>query len=87
MEEGPRPGDPDFGKREVLPPPPEMIELIELTKSAECPMVNNVQDSGLIMNLAEEKGCKVFVLVCGEFYLEDKIQVMREDLNFIRRFW
>lgn len=87
LNEAGRPGSPDFGKKEELPPPVEMIEQIKLTESAEGRMSENIHNLDSIMNIAKESGCQVFILVRNAFYHEDRVQVIQEDVQYIRKFW
>lgn len=72
------------------PPPapdPKMAEAMAKIKSVSGAMKDCIIDYAALMTAAEQNGCKAFILERDEQYMPDPIGCIRDDIEFLRRFW
>ncbi len=80
-------GSKDPGAKQVAPPSmADVGEIMKHVAPAQGPMKDYVFNLQGIMETAESCGAKAFILERDCFYT-DRVQVMREDAEFIRTFW
>ena len=71
------------------PPAPDskMAEAMAKIKSVSGAMGDCIIDYEALMTTAEQNGCKAFILERDEQYLPDPIDCIRDDIEYLRRFW
>lgn len=80
-------GSKDPGAKQVAPPSmADVGAIMKHVAPAQGPMKDYVFNLQGIMETAESCGAKAFILERDCFYT-DRVQVMREDAEFIRTFW
>lgn len=71
------------------PMPPELLReltgTMNVIREASGPMNQCLADYASILPLAEQLGCKVFIVDRDQFYNEDQLLCLREDLCEVRR--
>lgn len=72
------------------PPPvpdPKMAEIMANIKSVSGAMKDCIIDYKALMTVAEQNGCKAFIIERDEQYMPDPVGCIREDVEYLRRFW
>lgn len=72
------------------PPPapdPKMMEAMAKIKTVSGAMKDCIVDYRVLMEAAEENGCKAFILERDEHYLDSPLDCIREDISVLRGFW
>ena len=82
------PADGDGSLRLAPPAPdPKMVEAMEKIKSVSGAMKDCIIDYEALMTAAGQNGCKAFIIERDEQYKLDPIGCIREDIEYLRRFW
>lgn len=50
-------------------------------------MKDCIIDYEALMTAAEQNGCKAFILERDEQYMTDPVGCVRDDIEYLRRFW
>ena len=84
-----------YGMKAVIPLPaadgtrsPEAMEAYgRMFHAMQGPFTDLVRDYEEPMKVAESLGCKCFIYEREQFYKDDHIAVMKEDIEGLRKFW
>lgn len=80
----------ETGEAPAGPPPapdPKMAEAMANIKSVSGAMRDCIIDYEALMIAAEQNGCKAFIIERDEQYMPDPIGCIRDDIDYLRRFW